>query len=179
MSKNATPIQLNDVQNALNSTTAWNNSDFPDIEYFSLLGEIKFDIKESGNLSMSLIQSNIIDREEVVYAIVVDQRYLLKIGSATTNFDKRLKSYNCGQSKYRDNGTCSTTNYYVLQSLFNIAAKGHKVEIYTFLTSPIKIQMDLRGLVWQLGYSPAKNIEKSILTSLKSNRKLPLMCTQT
>ena len=54
-----------------------------------------------------------------MYCFVIDGK-ILKIGKTDTTMAKRVQSYNCGKKAYRENGTCSTTNYNILQSFLAI-----------------------------------------------------------
>ena len=113
----------------------------------------------------------LIDKKGILYLLVLDGK-ILKVGSSTVSFKERVSSYNCGKKAFRNNGTCSTTNYFVLQSLLNI---NKKVEVYYFF--PEEIEMDVFGEKEMISL-PAKRFEKSILTELKEKHKLPVLCTQ-
>ena len=45
--------------------------------------------------------------------------YIIKIGQTGKTMEERQSSYNCGNSVNRRNGTCSTTNFRIKQSLAN------------------------------------------------------------
>jgi hypothetical protein len=98
---------------------------------------------------------------------------LLKIGSSITSFKDRVQSYNCGKEEYRrKNGTCSTTNYLVLQTILRLDIT---VKVYAFF--PGDIEIDIFGEKKNIS-SPAKEYEKKILVELKKEGKLPIFCTQ-
>lgn len=67
--------------------------------------------------------------EGLVYCFVVDG-ILFKVGQTSTTMRKRIKSYNCGQSAYRKNGTCSVTNYFILSSLVSMYDSGSDIMLY-------------------------------------------------
>ncbi len=101
--------------------------DFEYKEYFNLLCELV------PNNSLEKLEINAIDEknmknEGLVYVFVI-QGKIFKIGHSITPITKRVQSYNCGKIEYRKNGTCSTTNYFVLQSLLNI---NEVVQVYAF-----------------------------------------------
>ena len=64
-----------------------------------------------------------------VYVFVIDGK-IFKIGQSISNIKERVQSYNCGKTEYRINGTNSTTNYFVLQSLLKI---NKEVLVYAFV----------------------------------------------
>lgn len=115
------------------------------------------------------------NKENLVYMFVIDG-YIQKIGSSTTSMKKRISSYNCGKKKYRDNGTCSTTNYFCLQTFLNI---NKKVDVYAFYPKTETIEIDVFGKtekVTQLVQS--KIYERFLLSRLKEKGTMPILCTQ-
>ena len=113
-----------------------------------------------------------IHRRGLVYVFVIEGK-VLKVGSTTQSFKERVKSYNCGTSKARKKGTCSTTNYFVLQSLLNFKKE---VKVYAFFTPTIS-QL-VFGETEKISLPP-KQWEKSILKKMKEKKKMPIFCTQT
>ncbi len=121
--------------------------DFEYKEYFNLLCELV------PNNSLEKLEINAIDEknmknEGLVYVFVI-QGKIFKIGHSITPITKRVQSYNCGKVEYRKNGTCSTTNYFVLQSLLNI---NEVVQVYAFFQNnlPIPYLVKLTKIVFQL-----------------------------
>lgn len=115
--------------------------------------------------------SNLIDRKGILYLFVLENK-LIKVGSSTVSFKERVSSYNCGRKAFRKNGTCSTTNYLVLQTLLNI---NKVIKVYSFFTE--EIALDVWGEKETISL-PTKRFEKKILTELKDKGKLPILCTQ-
>lgn len=115
--------------------------------------------------------SNLIDRKGILYLFVLNDK-LIKVGSSTVSFAERVSSYNCGRKAFRKNGTCSTTNYLVLQTLLNI---NKIVKVYSYF--PEEIELDVWGEKETISL-PTKRFEKKILTELKDRGKLPILCTQ-
>ncbi len=121
--------------------------DFEYKEYFNLLCELV------PNNSLEKLEINAIDEknmknEGLVYVFVI-QGKIFKIGHSITPITKRVQSYNCGKVEYRKNGTCSTTNYFVLQSLLKI---NKIVQVYAFFQNnlPIPYLVKLTKIVFQL-----------------------------
>ena len=112
------------------------------------------------------------DRDGCVYAFVINGR-LIKIGSTTTSFKKRVQSYNCGKKAHRKKGTCSTTNFFVLQNLLNY---NKKVDVYVLY--PPKKTTKWEGYKIQERFPSSKSIEKIINTRLKEHGVLPALNTQ-
>ncbi|GAA7135317.1 hypothetical protein HpCHN52_10900 [Helicobacter pylori] len=136
--------------------------DFEYKEYFNLLCELV------PNNSLEKLEINAIDEknmttEGLVYVFAI-QGKIFKIGHSITPITKRVQSYNCGKVKYRKNGTCSTTNYFVLQSLLN----------------PEQPTYTLFGKTYQDSFPTSKRAENVILENfIKNHNKKPIGCTQT
>ena len=110
--------------------------------------------------------------KNLVYCFVIKDK-ILKIGSTSRSITDRISSYNCGKEAYRKKGTCSTTNYFVLQTLLNI---NEEIDVYAFFTE--KIVIDVFGDLKEIKI-PSKTYEKKILRDLKINDELPSFCQQT
>ncbi len=144
-----------------------------DFEYkgeFSLVCEL-FPDRKNERLLIEHDNDELINKRGVLYLFVLGGK-LIKIGSTTTSFKDRVSSYNCGKRAYRANGTCSTTNYFVLQNLLNI---NKKVQVYCYFPESIKFKVFGERETISL---PAKSFEKKLLTHLKKEGKFPIMCTQ-
>lgn len=112
-----------------------------------------------------------IRRPALLYMFVMDGK-ILKIGASITSFKGRVGSYNCGTLSNRLRGTCSTTNFFVLQSLLKIAKD---IDVYVFFIP--KTKHGVFGVEREIPHNP-KYWEKPILTMLKKEGRLPLFCTQ-
>lgn len=164
MNKNDLILHPNDFVNQIN---------FDDFEYkdkFNYLCDL-IPIRRLEKLVIKNADDNLIKRAGLVYLFILNNK-LLKVGSATTSFLERVSSYNCGKKAYRKNGTCSTTNYFVLQNLLNI---NKPIKVYYYF--PDQISMNVWGTTKNISL-PAKEFEKKILTELKENNNLPILCTQ-
>jgi hypothetical protein len=139
-------------------------------KYFEFLCTL---IPERNNERIIIKEINeiLIHRKGVLYIFLLNNR-IIKVGSSTVSFKERVSSYNCGRKKFRKNGTCSTTNYLVLQSLLNI-----NKPIFVYAHFPNEIEIDVWGTK-EIISIPTKRFEKMILTELKSKNKLPILCTQ-
>lgn len=65
-------------------------------------------------------QNNFSTYKGVAYIITCQigiDEYIIKFGSTRKTMQERLSSYNCGTTRARSNGTCSTTNFKMMQSL--------------------------------------------------------------
>lgn len=130
------------------------------------------------NISKEKIEIEIIDIENIkkaglVYVFVIDG-YIFKIGHSITPITKRVQSYNCGKTEYRINGTNSTTNYFVLQSLLKI---NEIVNVYAYF--PDHPKYEVFGEEYQDSFPASKRAENEILKNLieKYNKK-PIGCSQ-
>ena len=163
MNKNDTILEAQDIEGQM---------PFDTFEYkgkFSFLCDIVPDVANEKLVIKNATEQ--INKKGVLYLFVIDGK-LLKVGSSTVSFKDRLASYNCGKKAYRENGTCSTTNYLVLQSFLSI---NKVVQVYAFFPEEIKI--DVWGEIEDVSL-PAKRFEKRVLTELKNHGCLPIMCTQ-
>lgn len=82
---------------------------------FRKIGYIKV-IASQEKIEYVPIENNSENITGVVYCFVVNNK-VFKIGQTITSIKDRIRSYNCGKKEYRMNGTCSTTNYKILQKL--------------------------------------------------------------
>ena len=104
-----------------------NEIDYDDFEYkdyFSLICNL-IPNREKERLDIEAIDVDACQDHGLVYVFVIKGK-IFKIGESITPIIKRIQSYNCGKIEYRINGTNSTTNYFVLQSLLSI---GEKVQV--------------------------------------------------
>ena len=141
-------------------------------EYFDYLCNLIPNI-EKERIEIESIDNEKIEEEGLVYIFTIEDK-ILKIGHTTTSIKKRIQSYNCGRKKHREKGTCSTTNYFILQSILNI---NKTVKVHAFF--PEKPTFNLFGKHYQKSSSPAKEAEKQIIKDFmtKFNKK-PIGCTQ-
>jgi len=121
---------------------------------------------------VNVLNDSYINKKGLVYCFVVEE-IIFKIGSSTTNMKGRIQSYNCGKQSYRNSGTCSTTNYFVLQTFLNI---NKVIDVYAYF--PEVIEFDVFGKK-EKSSLPAKYYEKAILTNMKNEGVFPSLCTQT
>lgn len=104
------------------------------------------------------------------YAFVVNGKFY-KGGKTDNTLVDRIKSYNCGKTEYRKkNGTCSVTNYFVLQTLLNFNVP---VDVYCYLVP--KAKLEIFGTTVEINTSPSKYIEGIFLNQaiIDFNDKLP------
>ena len=146
--------------------------DFEYKSYFNLLCHLVPN-NESEKLEIEVINQELIEKEGMVYVFVIDD-YIFKIGHTITNIKKRIQSYNCGKTEYRINGTNSTTNYFVLQSLLKI---NKKVLVYVYF--PTHLTYEVFGEEYSDSHPPSKRAENILMKAYiaKYNKK-PIGCTQ-
>jgi hypothetical protein len=124
-------------------------------------------------LEIEVFDVNKIENEGLVYVFVIDD-FIFKIGHTITSIKKRVQSYNCGKTEYRINGTNSTTNYFVLQSLLKI---NKKVSVFAYF--PNHPTYEVLGNKYTDSHPPSKRAENILMEAFikKYNRK-PIGCTQ-
>ncbi len=129
---------------------------------------------EKEKIEIEAITKEKMSAEGFVYVIVVDKK-ILKIGQSITNITKRIQSYNCGKQSYRDAGTCSTTNYWILQTLLNLNLLA---KVYAFFPEPPTYF--LFGKQYKNNIPITKKAENEILNSfINKFGKKPIGCIQT
>lgn len=104
--------------------------------------------------------------EHWVYVLVIGDK-VVKCGDSTMTLNGRWSSYSAGTRTNRDNGTCSTTNYFISEIIRVAHKKGYKVELYGFAIPEIKIDVDVFGestecRVNVITYFESKLIEKFV-----------------
>jgi hypothetical protein len=147
-------------------------SEIPQLNGFIKLGELLPSV-ENESITIQNASDILLTKKGLVYAFVIDGR-VFKVGKTETTMKERIKSYNCGKRAYRENGTCSTTNYMVLQSFLTI---NKIVEIYGVPIPPARFVWN--GQEIETDVSPAKYIEGQFLKQITAslNARLP-GCTQ-
>lgn len=161
--KNDTPL------NNINGSFPLDNFKFK--EHFIKIATIMPDASIEALLVKNIIDERYTKETSLVYLFVIDGN-VVKVGSTTTTMKDRISSYNCGKKAYRKSGTCSTTNYLVLQSFLLI---GKDIDIFAYYTG--KIKTSIFGIENYISV-PAKDHEKIINTELKKIGEFPILCTQ-
>lgn len=137
-------------------------------DYFVSLGTI-YPNKDKEMLDWEAIEEMLDQHEGLDYGFVIEE-HLYKIGKTDTTMKDRLQSYNCGKKDFRKNGTCSVTNFKVLQTLLNI---GKPVTVYALLAP--KATLTIFGKTYEINTSPSKFIEGILIEQAKKDfgDKLP------
>ena len=137
--------------------------DIPWFEKFTLAGYIVPN-KANERIDIETLDYNLFNTRGVVYLIVVDG-ILFKIGQTSNTMAERVKSYNCGKMAYRDSGTCSTSNFFLLQNMLSIGETA-ECAIYLWEAPNTEYSTMLGGT--QYGYADAaKATEKELILDVK------------
>ena len=124
-------------------------------------------------LDIMVIDEKGCDRSGVVYVFVINGK-IFKIGESINNIKSRIQSYNCGKLEYRLKGTCSTTNFFVLQSLLKI---NKTVYVYAFF--PEEPEYEIFGQKFKNSRPPSKTAEALIIQNfIDKHKRKPIGCTQ-
>lgn len=152
-----------------------NEIDFAEFEYkdyFSLICNL-IPNREREKLEIDVIDASACEDPGLVYVFVIKGK-IFKIGESITPITKRIQSYNCGKIEYRINGTNSTTNYFVLQSLLSI---NEVVQVFAFF--PDQPEYELFGRKYKDSWPVAKRAENIIINDfINKHNKKPIGCTQ-
>lgn len=167
--KNRTDVLIKDTAE-LQDEVNYSIYDYKD--YFSYMCSVIPNVEQE-KLEIDNMQPEFADKEGLIYIFVVDDK-IFKIGQTTNTFADRIQSYNCGRKKARANGTCSVTNYFVLQSFLEI---GKPVDVYAYVP-PLAIY-ELFGKIIHSSEAPSKYAERLIVEDFeKKYYKKPIGCTQ-
>ncbi|MDR3290095.1 MAG: hypothetical protein LBT02_02310 [Rickettsiales bacterium] len=160
MAKNRNDILLGNFDNLKNEA---NYSDFKDYQkYFIHLCDLQPNL-EKERLEIINCEIDYLNKEGFVYIFVIKDK-VFKIGESTTSIKDRIQSYNCGKKTYRKNGTCSTTNYFTLQSLLNI---NTSIEVYAYFPDEVEYIV-LGNEIYKGSASPAKVAEGFVIKKFTS-----------
>lgn len=160
---------INSVEELANEV---NYDDFEFKKYFKHICDL-FPNREQERLDLLVIDKNGCNREGVVYVFVIDGK-IFKVGESINSIKARVQSYNCGKLEYRLKGTCSTTNFFVLQSLLKI---NEPVYVYAFF--PEEPEYEIFGRRFKTSRPPSKTAEALIIQDfIDRHERKPIGCTQ-
>ena len=152
--------------------TEFNYSDFLYEKQFTYLCNI-IPFKEKECLEIEDIGNQNLYSEGLVYVFVINKK-ILKIGHTIGSIQSRIASYNCGKEIHRKKGTCSTTNYFILQTLLNINVP---VQVYAFF--PKQQEYKIFDEYGKEPFPSPKIVEKIVIKNfIKKEGRLPIGCTQ-
>lgn len=124
-------------------------------------------------LDIIVIDETSCNKAGVVYVFVIAGK-IFKVGESINNIKDRIQSYNCGKLEYRLKGTCSTTNFFVLQSLLKI---NKPVSVYAFF--PEEPEYEIFGQKFKNSRPPSKMAESIIINDfIEKYERKPIGCTQ-
>ena len=165
-------ISVNYLKNKEQLNDEINYKDFKYKKYFELVCKLIPDV-ENETLIVRAINEELTNKEEIVYVFVINGK-IFKVGESINSIKDRVQSYNCGKLEYRLKGTCSTTNFYVLQSLLAI---GEEVEVYGYF--PDLPEYTIFGEKYKSSKSASKVAENLIIRDfIEEYNKKPIGCTQ-
>lgn len=158
----------------LENEVVWDEYEYNN--HFSYLCKVIPEVENERLVTADEVEENM--QRPCVYMLIVEGR-IFKIGKAegTMNiggFAGRINSYNCGRRKARAKGTCSTTNFWVLQSLLNL-----EVEAVVYGYFPEDATTEVFGEEITQPFPSPKTIEGVIIKHFeKKYRKKPIGNTQ-
>lgn len=79
-----------------------------------------------------------------VYAITFDEK-IVKIGQTSKTLKERFGSYACGTRQYRERGTCSTTNFHLMEAAYAAIMMGQDVSVYSFDVPKEVMELEVFG----------------------------------
>ena len=78
------------------------------------------------------------------YVLVIGGK-VVKCGDSTMTLKGRWGSYSAGTRENRDNGTCSTTNYFISEIIRTSHEMGYEVELHGYAIPEIRVDVDVFG----------------------------------
>lgn len=171
--KNRNDILLEDISQ-LDNEVVWDEYEYNN--RFSYLCKVIPEKEHERLVTADEVTENM--QRACVYMLIVNGR-IFKIGKAegTMNvggFSGRVSSYNCGKQKARDKGTCSTTNYWVLQSLINL-----NVEVTVYAYFPEDATTEIFGETITQPFPTPKAVEGVVIKHFQGKYyKKPIGNTQ-
>lgn len=112
-----------------------------------------------------------------VYAIVFDGK-IVKIGQTSNTLKDRFGSYACGTREYRKRGTCSVTNYHLMESAYAVMKNGGKVEVYSYTIPMITKTINVFGEEKEIMCKVAHEYENALLNLYKEKvGRYPVLST--
>ncbi len=145
-------------------------SEFEYKEYFDYICDLVPNVEKEKIEIENVVDEYNITTPGLVYVFVIEDK-ILKIGHTITPMKKRVASYNCGKTEYRINGTCSTTNWFILQSILKI---NKTVNVYAYFTP--NPEYEVLGQQFKNSIPSSKQAEKTILETMDNK---PIGNTQT
>jgi len=91
-----------------------------------------------------LVTNHFKRHKQWVYILVIDGK-VVKCGESTGTLNFRWGSYGAGTRVNRENGTCSTTNYFISEIVRKALELNMKIELYGHPIDNIGISVDLFG----------------------------------
>ena len=147
-------------------------ADFEFKQHFVHLCLIKPEISKE-RIVLEPVATEKISEKGLVYVLCIGGK-IFKIGCTITAFEKRVQSYNCGKKAFRASGTCSTTNYFILQSILSI---NQTVDVHAYF--PKMMQYTIFGHRGEERFPSPKAVDKEILKRfMKKHSRLPVGCAQ-
>ena len=164
--KNIVPIVLADLSK---------EADYNDFKYkkhFILLCNL-IPNSDKEKIEIEYIRPNLEKKPGLVYIMVIEKK-LFKIGQTINTMKDRVQSYNCGKVEHRINGTASTTNFFILQSILKI---NKKVKVYVMF--PEQPTFEVFGKKISSSHPPVKIVEKKLIKEfINDYGKKPIGITQ-
>ena len=149
-------------------------SNEPTIEEFLTKGNLENYIVKAGDITSAdlkcgyrvTITEEWKKHEHWAYVLVIGGK-VLKCGDSTMTLNGRWGSYSAGTRENRDNGTCSTTNYFISEVVRASLKLGNDVELYGYAIPEIRVDIDVFGEQTNcrgdfISYFESKLIEKFV-----------------
>ena len=149
-------------------------SNEPTIEEFLTKGNLENYIVKVGDITSAdlkcgyrvTITEEWKKHEHWAYVLVIGGK-VLKCGDSTMTLNGRWGSYSAGTRENRDNGTCSTTNYFISEVVRASLKLGNDVELYGYAIPEIRVDIDVFGEQTNcrgdfISYFESKLIEKFV-----------------
>jgi len=170
MAKKTISVSLVNTKEDLENEIRYDDFEFKN--YFEHICNLQPNVAAE-KLELMVIDEKGCNRAGLIYVFVIDGK-IFKIGQSINNIRDRIQSYNCGKLEYRLKGTCSTTNFFVLQSLLRI---NEPVYVYAYFTD--QPEYEVFDMKFKNNRPPLKTAEHLIIQDfIDRYQKKPIGCTQ-
>ena len=101
-----------------------------------------------------------------VYILTINGR-IIKCGESIGTLNYRWGSYGAGTRVNRENGTCSTTNYFISEIIRNAHNTGYEVELYGHPIENLTQNLNVFGQLQEVVQNNVKRYEAELLRLFK------------
>jgi len=142
-------------------------------KYFTKVADIVSDKNKNPKYSVNFLQEFLkvgkngyytkdTDHSQWVYLLSINGK-IIKIGESNKTLGNRWGSYGAGTRENRNNGTCSTTNYFISEIIRQSLNSKYKIELFGYRIPNVVIKIDVFGTTKKVITNNVKSYESSLI----------------